>query len=167
MLGHLSLPALSSPALVGEENGIAFLVMQYLEGETLASRLDKRALPVEQALIYAIQIAGALDRAHRAGIVHRDLKPGNIMITRSGAKLLDFGPAKAPAVTGVGAASMAATAPNLTIRGTILGTLQYTAPNKSRAPRPMRAAICSRSARCCTRCSAAEKRSKGSRRPRC
>ena len=70
---------------VGEQNGTAFLVMQYLEGETLEARLKKGALPLDQALHYAIQMAEALDKAHRAGIVHRDLKPGNIMLTKGGA----------------------------------------------------------------------------------
>ncbi len=79
---------------VGQHDGTAFLVMEYLEGGTLADRLAKGALPVDQALKIAIEIASALDKAHRAGIVHRDLKPGNIMLTRSGAKLLDFGLAK-------------------------------------------------------------------------
>src|SRR4029453_10496207 len=79
---------------VGEQNGTAYLVMQYLEGETLADRLEKGPLPIGQALTSAIEIASALDRAHRAGIVHRDLKPGNIMLTKTGAKLLDFGLAK-------------------------------------------------------------------------
>src|SRR5687767_5411070 len=86
---------------VGQQDDIDFLVMEFLEGETLAERLKKGALPLAQALHYAIQIADALDKAHRAGIVHRDLKPGNILLTRSGgpsgppiAKLLDFGLAK-------------------------------------------------------------------------
>jgi serine/threonine protein kinase len=84
---------------IGEESGTAFLVMEYLEGETLAARLVKGALPIDQALRYAIQIAEALDKAHRAGIVHRDFEPGNIMLTKSGAKLLDFGLAKASPAT--------------------------------------------------------------------
>ena len=71
--------------------GDGYLVMELVDGESLADRLSKGALPIEQAVRYGIQIAGALDRAHKAGIVHRDLKPGNVMITRSGAKLLDFG----------------------------------------------------------------------------
>src|SRR4029453_18299350 len=79
---------------VGDHDGTAFLVMQYLEGETLEQRLKHGALPVDQALRYAIEIADALDRAHRQGIVHRDLKPGNIMLTKGGAKVLDFGLAK-------------------------------------------------------------------------
>src|SRR5687768_5034026 len=76
---------------VGEQSGAAYLVMELLDGETLAARLERGALPLNEALTIAIQIAGALDKAHRAGITHRDLKPGNIMLTRSGAKLLDFG----------------------------------------------------------------------------
>jgi Tol biopolymer transport system component/predicted Ser/Thr protein kinase len=117
---------------VGEQNGTAFLVMQYLEGETLADRLPKGALPIEQALKTAIEIASALDRAHRAGIVHRDLKPGNIMLTKAGAKLLDFGLAKssAPVVTGAGLSMLPTTPPNLTAQGTILGTFQYMAPEQ-------------------------------------
>jgi eukaryotic-like serine/threonine-protein kinase len=80
---------------VGEQNGTAYLVMQYLEGETLADRLARGPLPIGQALTAAIEIASALDHAHHAGIIHRDLKPGNIMLTKTGAKLLDFGLAAA------------------------------------------------------------------------
>ncbi len=79
---------------IGEQDGIHYLVMEYLVGETLEARLAKGALPLEQTLKYAIQIADALDKAHRQGVVHRDLKPGNIMLTKGGAKLLDFGLAK-------------------------------------------------------------------------
>src|SRR5690242_19003364 len=79
---------------VVHHDGIDFLVMEYLEGETLFWRLTKGALALEQILEYGIQIADALDRAHRKGITHRDLKPGNIMLTKSGAKLLAFGLAK-------------------------------------------------------------------------
>ena len=85
---------------VGEQDGVSFLVMEYLEGETLSQRLEKSALPLDQALRYAIEIADALDKAHRQGIVHRDLKPGNIMLTTAGAKLLDFGLAKLKPVGG-------------------------------------------------------------------
>src|SRR5215472_9434703 len=79
---------------VGHQEGIDFLVMEYLEGETLADRLKKGPMPLDQALKCAIEIAGALDKAHRQGIMHRDLKPANIMLTDSGSKLLDFGLAK-------------------------------------------------------------------------
>ena len=79
---------------VGHHNGTDFLVMEYIEGETLLSRLRKGPLPTYDLLQYSIQIADGLDKAHRQGIIHRDLKPGNIMLTKSGAKLLDFGLAK-------------------------------------------------------------------------
>ena len=79
---------------IGQQDGIDFLVMEYLEGETLAARLTKGPLPLDQVLRYATEIADALDKAHRKGITHRDLKPGNIMITKAGTKLLDFGLAK-------------------------------------------------------------------------
>ncbi len=79
---------------VGREDGVDYLVLEYLEGETLADRLSKGALPLEQALRLGAQVADALDKAHRAGIVHRDLKQGNVMLTKSGAKLLDFGLAR-------------------------------------------------------------------------
>src|SRR6185503_18274204 len=79
---------------VGNQNGVEFLVMEYLEGETLAARLLKGPLPFEQVLRYGVEIGGALDKAHRHGIVHRDLKPGNVMLTKAGVKLLDFGLAK-------------------------------------------------------------------------
>ncbi|MCZ6769019.1 MAG: serine/threonine-protein kinase [Acidobacteria bacterium] len=79
---------------VGEQDGIHFLVMEHLEGDTLAARLEKGALPLEQTLQYAIHIADALDKVHRQAVVHRDLKPGHIMLTKSGVKLLDFGLAK-------------------------------------------------------------------------
>src|SRR5438552_6750448 len=79
---------------VGEHNDQQFLVMEFLEGETLAQRLERGALPLEDALRTAIEVAEALDKAHRQGVVHRDLKPSNVMLTKSGAKLLDFGLAK-------------------------------------------------------------------------
>ena len=105
--------------------------MEHCEGETLATRLGRGPLPIDQVLRYAIEIASALDAAHRAGIVHRDLKPGNIMLTKSGAKLLDFGLAKAGAPFAAGAATLMPTTPaGLTAQGTILGTLQYMAPEQ-------------------------------------
>ena len=118
---------------IGSQDGIDFLVMEYLEGDTLAQRLEKGALPLDQALKVAIEIADALDKAHRQGIVHRDLKPGNIMLTRAGAKLLDFGLAKLrkPGTVGAEGFSAATTQSEpLTGRGTILGTLQYMAPEQ-------------------------------------
>jgi Tol biopolymer transport system component len=122
---------------VGREGETDFLVMELLEGESLADRLGKGALPTEQVLRFGIQIADALDKAHRQGIVHRDLKPGNVMLTKTGVKLLDFGLAKPLTAAGarpVSGASVLATeaqvsAP-LTERGTVLGTFQYMAPEQ-------------------------------------
>ena len=116
---------------IGNQDGIDFLVMEYLDGETLAQRLEKGALPLDQALTIAIEIADALDKAHRQGIVHRDLKPGNIMLTKSGAKLLDFGLAKLKPAEQPGGLSALPTQPaDLTQEGAILGTFQYMAPEQ-------------------------------------
>ena len=116
---------------IGREGETDFLVMEYLDGETLAQRLEKGAQPLDQALQIAIQIADALDKAHRQGIVHRDLKPGNIMLTKAGAKLLDFGLAKLKPVGGeVGATGLPTQSAGLTGEGAILGTLQYMAPEQ-------------------------------------
>lgn len=114
---------------IGFENTVAYLVLEYLEGETLATRLTKGALPPLLILQYAIQIADALDTAHRHGIIHRDLKPGNIMLTKTGAKLLDFGIAKVRDVEGGVTASSNQTT-SLTEEGTLLGTLQYMSPEQ-------------------------------------
>src|SRR5688500_12056257 len=110
---------------VGKQDGVDFLVMEHLDGETLADRLERGALPLEQALRYSMQIAEALDRAHRSGIVHRDLKPGNIMLTRDGAKVLDFGLARtAPSqAAAANAGTMLMTQP-LTSEGMVMGTPQ-------------------------------------------
>ena len=117
---------------IGSQDGIDFLVMEYLEGETLAHRLEKGALPLDQALQIAVEIADALDKAHRQGIVHRDLKPGNIMLTRSGAKLLDFGLAKlkGPDQGAGGLTDVVTQGAPLTEQGTVLGTFQYMAPEQ-------------------------------------
>ncbi|MGC1830082.1 MAG: serine/threonine-protein kinase [Candidatus Acidiferrales bacterium] len=119
---------------VGREDGTDYLVMEYLEGETLATRLAKGPLPLDQVLQYATEIADALDKAHRKGVTHRDLKPGNIMLTKSGTKLLDFGLAKlqqemAPAANAQFSQLPTMNAP-LTAQGTIVGTLQYMAPEQ-------------------------------------
>jgi Tol biopolymer transport system component len=116
---------------VGDHQGTSFLVMEYLEGMTLAQRLTKGVLPLPQALKIAIEIASALDYAHRAGIVHRDLKPANIMLTSGGAKLLDFGLAKSGPLAGnEGVTAPHTTMGDLTERGTILGTFQYMSPEQ-------------------------------------
>jgi Tol biopolymer transport system component len=118
---------------VGHQDGIDFLVMEYLEGETLATRLLKGPLPLEQVLQYAIEISDALDKAHRKGVTHRDIKPGNIMLTKSGTKLLDFGLAKlkqAAAPAAISVSQMPTLSQNPTVEGTLLGTLQYMAPEQ-------------------------------------
>src|SRR5882672_6331659 len=118
---------------VGHQDGVDYLVMEYLEGETLAQRLQKGPLTPDQVLRYAMEIASALDTAHRQGIVHRDLKPGNIMLTRSGAKLLDFGLARAHAEAPAGISGLTATPTRsdpLTAEGTMVGTVQYMAPEQ-------------------------------------
>ena len=141
-----------TPGGSGPQGSIQYLVMEYIEGETLAARLLKGPLPLEQTLRYAIEISDALDKAHRKGATHRDIKPGNIMLTKIGGtlgtKLLDFGLAKLKqqaAVKPVALASDAPTPPagspllahvssppqgNPTLGGTILGTVQYMAPEQ-------------------------------------
>jgi serine/threonine-protein kinase len=119
---------------IGHQDGLDYLVMELIEGESLADRLKKGALPPERVLDYAMQIADALDKAHRAGIAHRDLKPGNIMLTRTGAKLLDFGLAKWVASESSkaleGFSELPTEVDRLTDQGTIVGTLQYMSPEQ-------------------------------------
>src|SRR5215467_3437170 len=118
---------------IGREGDTDFLVMEYLEGETLAARIAAGALSLDEALKVAIQIADALDRAHGQGIIHRDLKPGNVMLTQKGAKLLDFGLAKlqAPAqAAAAGAMFVSGASMNTTAPGMIIGTMQYMAPEQ-------------------------------------
>jgi serine/threonine protein kinase len=116
---------------IGQHDGMNFLVMEFLEGETLAARLTRGALPLDDALRIAIQISDALDKAHSLGVTHRDLKPGNIMLTASGAKLMDFGLAKRREPVDPGMSSKAPTAgANLTQQGALLGTVQYMAPEQ-------------------------------------
>jgi eukaryotic-like serine/threonine-protein kinase len=127
---------------VGSQNGSGYLVMEYLEGETLADRLRRGPLPLDQLLKIGTEIADALDKAHQCGIIHRDLKPANIMLTRSGAKLMDFGLARTLSFGTAAAAandSLRDPAPTVTVseaaapltgRGTVLGTLNYMSPEQ-------------------------------------
>ena len=112
---------------IGSQDGISYMVMELMEGETLAARIEKGPIPLEQALSYGSQIADALDRAHRAGVTHRDVKPANIMLTRDGVKVLDFGLAKSTAAPGPNDATIVA---SLTTEGSIIGTPQYMAPEQ-------------------------------------
>jgi hypothetical protein len=130
-ISQLSHPHICALYDVGREGETEYLVMEYLEGETLLDRLAKGPLPLEQTLRYGQEIADSLDKAHRQGIVHRDLKPGNVMITKSGVKLLDFGLAKAMApTTPPSSLTSLPTHQGLTQEGTILGTFQYMAPEQ-------------------------------------
>src|ERR1700682_6119572 len=123
---------------VGSHDGTSYLVMEYLEGETLADRLRKGPLPLEQVLRYGAEISDGLERAHKGGQVHRDLKPGNIMLTKSGAKLMDFGLAKptvpvsqsSSALNSELTQTLATPSHPLTAEGTIVGTFQYMSPEQ-------------------------------------
>ncbi len=131
-ISQLSHPHICALYDVGREGETDYLVMEYLEGDTLAERLAKGPLPLELTLRYGSEIADALEKAHRQGIVHRDLKPGNVMLTKSGVKLLDFGLAKV--LTPVSAVSQFTALPTqavpVTREGSLLGTLQYMAPEQ-------------------------------------
>ena len=114
---------------IGHQDGVDFIVMEFLKGETLEQRIAKGPLPLAEVLKYGAQIAEALDKAHRSGVVHRDLKPGNVMLTKSGAKLLDFGLAKPSAPLADMATMTKATSP-VTQQGMIVGTFQYMSPEQ-------------------------------------
>jgi eukaryotic-like serine/threonine-protein kinase len=131
-VSQLSHPHICALYDVGHEGATEFLVMELLEGETLAERLKKGPLATDRTLRFGVQIADALDKAHRQGIIHRDLKPANVMVTKAGVKLLDFGLAKAaqPAVVSDGQIAETAFAGALTEAGTFLGTLQYMSPEQ-------------------------------------
>jgi eukaryotic-like serine/threonine-protein kinase len=135
-ISSLNHPSICTRHDIGSQDGVDFLVMESLEGETLAQRLKKGALPLKETLKIGIEICEALDKAHRSGIIHRDLKPGNIMLTRNGAKLTDFGLAKAAAASLGSAASStpllsaahtiseASPLSPLTTAGAVIGTIQ-------------------------------------------
>ena len=131
-ISQLNHPNICSLHDIGRQDDIDYLVMEYLEGETLAERLTKRPLPLADVLRHGIEITNALDCAHRAGVVHRDLKPGNIMLTKGGAKLMDFGlarPTRPSTVAGTLSESPTGSRP-ITAEGTIVGTFQYMAPEQ-------------------------------------
>jgi len=121
---------------VGHQDGTDYLVMEFLDGETLAERLAKGPLPTELVLKYGMEICDGLERAHRSGVLHRDLKPGNVMLTKSGAKLMDFGLAKstvsapAPVSSLTKTISHASADQPLTAQGTMVGTFQYMSPEQ-------------------------------------
>src|SRR5271165_7305451 len=133
-----AISALSHPNIchlydVGQQDGTRYIVMEYLEGETLGERLRKGGLPLDQVLRVGAEICEGLEKAHRSGVVHRDLKPGNIMLTKSGAKLMDFGLAKVPVAPlggGSPSQSLATVSQPLTTEGTIVGTIQYMSPEQ-------------------------------------
>src|SRR6266436_5489890 len=131
-VSKLSHPHICTLHDIGHQDGVDFLVMEYLEGETLEQRLTRGPLPPEQTIRYAVQLSDALAKAHKLGITHRDLKPSNVMLTKTGAKLMDFGLAKqsgaAPLATAVTEMTMEQS--KLTGEGTIVGTFQYMAPEQ-------------------------------------
>ena len=124
LVSQLNHPHVCTLYDIGRTGDTDYLVMEYLEGQTLAESLQRGPLAVDQTVKVAIEIASALDAAHRRGIVHRDLKPGNVMMTKNGSKLLDFGIAK------VAAAETATTADTLSVEGALIGTLHYMAPEQ-------------------------------------
>ncbi len=131
-ISQLNHPRICSLHDIGSQDGVDYLVMEHLEGETLAGRLAKGPLPLIDVLRYGSEIASALDCAHRSGIVHRDLKPGNIMLTKGGARLMDFGlarPMRLSPVAGALSGSPTGSRP-ITAEGTIVGTFQYMAPEQ-------------------------------------
>ena len=138
-ISQLNHPHICTLHDVGSDGGVEYLVMELIDGETLADRIARGPLPLAEVLRYGAQIADGLEAAHRAGIVHRDLKPGNVMLTRAGAKLLDFGLARTGAVLATASPDDLQTAARndsrtafkpLTAEGTILGTFQYMAPEQ-------------------------------------
>ena len=131
-ISTLNHPHISTLYDIGHQDGVDFLVMELVEGETLEHRLIKGPLPPELTLRFAAQIADALARAHKMGITHRDLKPSNVMLTKTGAKLMDFGLAKQsdPAPLAAALTEMTAEQAKVTVEGTIVGTFQYMAPEQ-------------------------------------
>src|ERR1700674_4597401 len=134
-ISTLSHPHICTLHDIGQQDGVDYLVLEYLEGETLEKKLEKGSLQAPEVLKYAIELADALDKAHQQGIIHRDIKPGNIMLTKSGVKLMDFGLAKLKSdpVPVADALTEMTADKKLTAEGTILGTFQYMAPEQRSA----------------------------------
>jgi len=129
-VSKLSHPHICTLHDIGHQEGMDFLVMELVEGETLEQKLLKGPLPLEQAVRCVAQISDALAKAHKLGITHRDLKPSNVMLTKAGAKLMDFGLAKESAPLSAALTEMTADHAKLTVEGTIVGTFQYMAPEQ-------------------------------------
>src|SRR5262249_2034262 len=129
-ISGLSHPNICALFDIGEHGGIDYVVLEYLEGKTLADRLAKGPLPISEVLKIGVDIASALETAHRNGIVHRDLKPANVMLTKTGAKLLDFGLAKPSASASTAAVDEPTLSKSLTEEGVIVGTFRYMAPEQ-------------------------------------
>ena len=131
-VSKLSHPHICTLHDISHQDGVDFLVMELVEGETLEQRLTKGPLPSDQTLRYAAQIADALAKAHKLGVTHRDLKPSNIMLTKSGAKLMDFGLAKqaGPAPLATASTEVTMEQQRLTSKGMLVGTFQYMAPEQ-------------------------------------
>ena len=135
VISSLSHPNICQLYDVGSQDGISYIVMECLQGETLGDRLEKGPLSLEQILRYGIEICEGLGTAHRNGVIHRDLKPGNIMLTKTGAKLMDFGLSKPVSITSspsglTATSSTPAKSHPLTMQGTVVGTLQYISPEQ-------------------------------------
>lgn len=128
LISSLNHPHICTLYDIGRQDGVDFIVMEYVEGVTLAARLEKGPLPTVEVLEYGVQLTSALDKAHRNGVTHRDLKPGNIMLTKSGAKLLDFGLAKA--APPLGGATLTDAAAQDTREGAVVGTVPYMSPEQ-------------------------------------
>ena len=131
VISNLNHPHICTLYDIGRQDGVDFIVMEYMEGVTLVARLQKGPLPTAEVLEYGIQLASALDKAHRSGVTHRDLKPGNIILTKAGAKLLDFGLAKAaPPLTPGATLTNAAHSDPVTLEGAVIGTVPYMSPEQ-------------------------------------
>src|ERR1035438_41735 len=132
VISNLNHPHICTLYDIGRQDGMDFIVMEYIEGMSLAERLAKGPLPTAEVLEYSIQLSSALDKAHRNGVTHRDLKPANIILTKSGAKLLDFGLAKAelPSHSGITLTNAPEGSSPVTLVGAVVGTVPYMSPEQ-------------------------------------